>query len=47
MQHPIPYLMNVSKSIKGKEIVENLNLSLAPREIFGFLGPNSAGKTSV
>jgi ABC-2 type transport system ATP-binding protein len=46
--HPsILHLMNVSKSIKGKEIVKDLNLELAPSEIFGFLGPNGAGKTTT
>jgi ABC-2 type transport system ATP-binding protein len=47
MHHPILHLINVSKSIKGKEIVKDLNLNLAPREIFGFLGPNGAGKTTT
>ncbi|MDA8125495.1 MAG: ABC transporter ATP-binding protein [Deltaproteobacteria bacterium] len=40
-------LLNVGKSIKGKEIVRDLNLELAPGEIFGFLGPNGAGKTTT
>jgi ABC-2 type transport system ATP-binding protein len=39
--------MNVGKSIKGKEIVKDLNLSLVSGEIFGFLGPNGAGKTTT
>jgi ABC-2 type transport system ATP-binding protein len=47
MYQPVLQLMNVSKAIKGKEIVNDLNLSLAPGEIFGFLGPNGAGKTST
>ena len=47
MQQPILHLMNVGKSIKGKEIVKDLNLSLVCGEIFGFLGPNGAGKTTT
>jgi ABC-2 type transport system ATP-binding protein len=47
MQPSILHLVNVSKSIKGKEIVKDLNLELAPSEIFGFLGPNGAGKTTT
>ena len=47
MQQPVLYLENVCKSIKGKEIVRNLELTLHPQEIFGFLGPNGAGKTTT
>jgi ABC-2 type transport system ATP-binding protein len=47
MDQPVLQLMNVSKSIKGKEIVKDLHLSLVPGEIFGFLGPNGAGKTTT
>ena len=44
---PVLELMNVSKSIKGKEIVKGINLSLGESEVFGFLGPNGAGKTTT
>ncbi len=41
-------IKNVSKSyIKGKKIIENLNLEIKNGEIFGFLGPNGAGKTTT
>ena len=39
---------NVSKSyIKGKKIIEGMNLKIENGEIFGFLGPNGAGKTTT
>jgi ABC-2 type transport system ATP-binding protein len=47
MHQPVLQLANVTKSIKGKEIVRDLTLALYPREIFGFLGPNGAGKTTT
>lgn len=42
-------LEGVSKSYQrgGKPAVDNLNLHVAPGEIFGFLGPNGAGKTTT
>ena len=36
---------SLAKIIDGKEIVQNVNLHV--KEIYGFLGPNSAGKTTV
>ena len=39
---------NVSKSyIKGKNLIEGMNLKIENGEIFGFLGPNGAGKTTT
>ena len=41
-------IKNVSKSyVKGKKILDNLNLEIKNGEIFGFLGPNGAGKTTT
>ena len=41
-------LKNLSKSfVKGKKVVDNLNLQINDGEIFGFLGPNGAGKTTT
>lgn len=39
---------NISKSyVRGKKIIDNLNLEIKNGEIFGFLGPNGAGKTTT
>ncbi len=44
---PIVELKHLSKTIKGKEIIKDLNLELFPGQITGFLGPNGAGKTTT
>lgn len=38
---------NLSKSLKGKELISNVNIHIKKGEIYGFLGPNGAGKTTV
>ncbi|WP_046173917.1 ABC transporter ATP-binding protein [Domibacillus indicus] len=40
-------LENVTKTIKGKKIIDSLNFSIEEGEVFGFLGPNGAGKTTT
>lgn len=37
----------LTKTIGGRNIVENVNLHVKKGEIYGFLGPNGAGKTTV
>lgn len=37
----------LTKTIGGKNIVEDVNLHVKKGEIYGFLGPNGAGKTTV
>lgn len=46
-KQPIVELKNLSKTIKGKKIIDDLNLQLYPGQITGFLGPNGAGKTTT
>ena len=46
-QNTIVELKNLSKTIRGKKIIENVNLSLYSGQITGFLGPNGAGKTTT
>jgi multiple sugar transport system ATP-binding protein len=37
----------VSKSFKGVEVLEAVDLDLAPREFIAFLGPSGSGKTTL
>jgi len=46
-QQPIVELKSLSKTIGKKKIIDNLNLSLFPGQITGFLGPNGSGKTTT
>lgn len=38
---------NLTKRVKEKEIVSNLNMHISQGQIYGFLGPNGAGKTTT
>ena len=38
---------DVSLSLGGREILNNVNLEVSPGEILGVVGPNGAGKTSL
>ncbi|WP_107841546.1 ABC transporter ATP-binding protein [Metasolibacillus meyeri] len=46
-QQPIVQLRNLTKVIRGKKLIDRLNLDLYPGQITGFLGPNGAGKTTT
>ena len=39
--------INVSKKIKDKPILNNINLKIYEQDILGFIGPNGAGKTTT
>lgn len=46
----MPYILqtnHLTKTIKDKTLVEDVNIHVKKGEIYGFLGPNGAGKTSV
>lgn len=47
MKKPVVDIQELTKQIKGKKIIDDLNLQLYPGEVFGFLGPNGAGKTTT
>lgn len=38
---------NVSKSYKGKTVVDNVNIHVKRGDIYGFVGPNGAGKSTI
>ncbi|MDA8235740.1 MAG: ABC transporter ATP-binding protein [Clostridia bacterium] len=44
---PVLELKQISKKIKKRDIVIDINLKVFPGEVMGFLGPNGAGKTTT
>ena len=39
--------IDLSKSFKGRKVVDDISLSIAQGEVIGLLGPNGAGKTTT
>ena len=44
---PVVRLLNVTKRIGSRTIIDNLTFDVPPGEVFGFLGPNGSGKTTT
>ena len=40
-------IQNVSLSIKGRFIVNDVSITVKPGEVVGLMGPNGAGKTTT
>ena len=40
-------LKNISKSIKNKQIINEISFNISKGQIVGLLGPNGAGKTTI
>ncbi|WML50601.1 ABC transporter ATP-binding protein [Neobacillus sp. PS3-34] len=47
LNKPIITIDNVSKSFGKHEVLKDINLEIQRGEIFGFLGPSGAGKTTL
>jgi len=44
---PLIEFIGVNKSLNGKKILDNINFSIQPKEIFGLIGTSGAGKTTL
>lgn len=47
MTQPILLIKNLSKSFGNQKVLDNLDMEVTPGEIYGFLGVNGAGKSTV
>jgi ABC-2 type transport system ATP-binding protein len=47
MHSPVLKIAHLSKKYGDRVVLDNLNLAIAPGEIYGLLGPNGAGKTTT
>ncbi|MDI4645560.1 ABC transporter ATP-binding protein [Cohnella hashimotonis] len=44
---PVLSVEGLSKTIKGRKIIDNMTFDVRAGEIYGFLGPNGSGKTTT
>lgn len=40
-------IKHLKKSYRGHQVLEDINFSLKPNQIFGLIGPNGVGKTTI
>ena len=45
--NPLIEVTNLTKTIKGKQVLSEINLRLEAGTIYGFVGPNGSGKTML
>ena len=46
-QEPILEMKNVEKHFGGVRAIDEFDLKVMPRSIYGLIGPNGAGKTTI
>ena len=44
---PVLSTADLTKSYRGRKVVDDISLSIAQSEVVGLLGPNGAGKTTT
>ena len=47
MAEPVLKIENLGISFGGLKVVQNLNLEIREKQLYGLVGPNGAGKTTV
>ncbi len=47
MSTPLLEVQNLSVTLGGKQILENISLSFEPNTLYGIIGPNGSGKTTL
>ena len=47
MNTPIISISNITHEYPGRRALDNVSLQVSKGEIFGFLGPNGGGKTTI
>ncbi|MEK0314051.1 ABC transporter ATP-binding protein [Cohnella sp. 56] len=47
MQAPVLFVERLSKTIRGRKIIDDISFDVRAGEVFGFLGPNGSGKTTT